>query len=337
MAYSKPQPLLLLLLLLTTLTSCITNEQYDNTPQGNFDALWTTIDEHYCFLDLKQSQLGVDWDEVRARHSPRIAHDMTSSQLFEVLASMLSELQDGHVNLSSAADLGRNWSYWEDYPTNFSSELQQQYLGHDYRIASGIKYRILDDNVGYLVYNSFSSAIGSGNISEALNYMRLCKGLIIDIRNNGGGQLSNAETLASHFTEEKTLVGYISHKRGPGRNDFSTPMPEYISPSPGIRWQKPVIILTNRRCYSAANTFVRNMLCFPNIRTLGDQTGGGGGMPFTSELPNGWTIRFSACPQYDTKMQHIEFGIPPTIPCQQSSQDAAQGYDTLIETARRAF
>ena len=72
MAYSKPQPLLLLLLLLTTLTSCITNEQYDNTPQGNFDALWTTIDEHYCFLDLKQSQLGVDWDEVRARHKPTI-------------------------------------------------------------------------------------------------------------------------------------------------------------------------------------------------------------------------------------------------------------------------
>ena len=39
---------LLLLLPLFLLVSCIDEEQYDNTPQGNFEALWRIIDEHYA-------------------------------------------------------------------------------------------------------------------------------------------------------------------------------------------------------------------------------------------------------------------------------------------------
>jgi hypothetical protein len=76
------------------------------------------------------------------------------------------------------------------------------------------------------------------------------------------------------------------------------------------------------------------MLCCPLARTLGDNTGGGSGMPFTSELPNGWSIRFSACPQYDRNKQHIEFGIAPTIPCALQEEDLKKGKDTLIEKAR---
>jgi hypothetical protein len=58
-------------------------------------------------------------------------------------------------------------------------------------------------------------------------------------------------------------------------------------------------------------------------------------MPFTSELPNGWLVRFSACPQYDKLKQHIEFGIAPTIPCELKAEDVAKGKDTLIEAARK--
>ena len=32
-------------------TSCIDEEEYDNTPQGSFEALWKIIDERYCFFD----------------------------------------------------------------------------------------------------------------------------------------------------------------------------------------------------------------------------------------------------------------------------------------------
>ena len=318
-----------------TLAACVDEVQFDNTPEGNMEALWKIVDEHYCFLDYKAEAIGLDWDEVHARYRGKLDKNMSSAQLQEVLCNMLAELRDGHVNLYTASDVGRYWAWKEDYPSNLNDEIRESYLGTDYRIASGLYYRILDDNVGYIVYKSFSSAIGEGNIAEVLHHLRLCSGLIIDVRGNGGGQLDYAQRLASHFTNERILTGYRSHKTGTGHSDFSDLTPEYLEPSTTVRWQKPAIVLTNRGCYSATNTFVRDMLCCPNVRTLGDSTGGGSGMPFTSELPNGWLVRFSACPQYDREKRHIEFGIAPTIPCELKAGDVAKGEDTLIETARK--
>lgn len=320
-----------------TILSCVRGDDYSDTPEDNFQALWKCMDEHYCFLDYKKEELGVDWNSIYTKYHTRIHNNMTSMQLFEVLCDMIGELKDGHVNLYCSADVGRNWSWHEDYPENLDTELRNQYLGTDYRIASGLQYRILDDNIGYIVYESFSSPIGEGNISDALYYLRSCNGLILDVRGNTGGSLEYAERLSSHFTNERRLVGYIAHKSGPGHNDFSTPEAEYLEPSNGYRWQKSCIVLTNRSCYSATNTFVRNMKECPLVTILGDQTGGGSGMPFNSELPNGWGVRFSACPMFDAQMQQIEFGIQPDIMCQLDSADMAHGHDTLIEFARKTL
>ena len=70
------------------------------------------------------------------------------------------------------------------------------------------------------------------------------------------------------------------------------------------------------------------------MTVMGDQTGGGSGLPFTSELPIGWSIRFSACPHFDARMQHIEFGIEPDIYTSLDESLAAQGKDSMIEAAR---
>ncbi|MEE0690375.1 MAG: S41 family peptidase [Bacteroidaceae bacterium] len=323
-----------LLLSLVLVLSCRQGMEFDSSPRSNIEALWDIIDRRYCFLPYKAETIGLDWNRVREKYTAQVSPDMNSAQLFEVMSNMLAELQDGHVNLYYSADMSRYWSWHEDYPRNFDEDLRDRYLGKDYKIAAGLKYRILDDNTGYVVYESFSSGIGDGNIDEVLYYLRSCNGLILDIRGNGGGMLTNAERLTSHFTNQRTLVGYTMHKTGPGHNDFSTPQPEYITPSTGIRWQKPVVLLTNRECYSSANVFVRNMKCLNNVTILGDRTGGGGGLPFTSELPCGWAVRFSACPTMDAQMQHTEFGIEPHIHCALDSADQAKGTDTLIEKAR---
>ena len=323
-----------LLLSLVLVLSCRQGMEFDSSPRSNIEALWDIIDRRYCFLPYKAETIGLDWNRVREKYTAQVSPGMNSAQLFEVMSNMLAELQDGHVNLYYSADMSRYWSWHEDYPRNFDEDLRDRYLGKDYKIAAGLKYRILDDNTGYVVYESFSSGIGDGNIDEVLYYLRSCNGLILDIRGNGGGMLTNAERLTSHFTNQRTLVGYTMHKTGPGHNDFSIPQPEYITPSTGIRWQKPVVLLTNRECYSSANVFVRNMKCLDNVTILGDRTGGGGGLPFTSELPCGWAVRFSACPTMDAQMQHTEFGIEPHIHCTLDSADQAKGTDTLIEKAR---
>ena len=327
--------LLILFALVLGLCSCQRGEsEYDETPQGNLDALWTIIDQRYCFLDYKEAELGISWNDIHAKYSARLNPKMTRAQLFEVLCQMLGELKDGHVNLSSSMDLGRNWSWKEDYPLNLDEELRDAYLQTDYNLASGLKYRILPDNIAYVVYESFQNVIGEGNLDDMFYSLRMCNGMILDIRGNGGGNLDNETKLASRFTNETVLVGYRSHKTGTGRNDFSSLEPEYITPSKGVRWQKPCVVLANRSCYSAANTFVRDMKEMPLVTIMGDQTGGGSGLPFSSELPIGWSVRFSASPSFDAKKQQIEFGIAPDIPCSLDTGKAAQGIDTMIEAAR---
>ena len=324
------------LLLSLALGACQQSDYtYDNTPQANLDALWTLIDQRYCFLTYKEEQLGFRWSEIHAKYSSKLHPNMSRTQLFEVLCQMLSELKDGHVNISSSIDLGRNWSWKEDYPENLDTELRQKYLGTDYHIGSGLKYTILPDNVAYVVYESFSDAIGEGNLSDMLNLLSLTNGMILDIRGNGGGALTNVEILSKRFTNERILVGYTKHKTGTGHDDFSEPRAEYIEPSNSIRWQKPVVLLTNRSCYSAANTFARNMKEMPHVTILGDCTGGGSGLPFSSELPIGWSVRFSASPSFDARMQQIEFGIEPDIPFSLDESLASQGKDSMIEEARR--
>jgi hypothetical protein len=321
--------------LMLTAVSCVDEEQFSDTPEGNFEALWKIIDEHYCFFDYKQHEYGLDWQAVYNKYKVRARGDMTSAQLFEVLSDMLAELRDGHVNLSASHDFGRYWTWHEAYPANFSDTLLRRYLGTDYKIASGLDYRILDDNIGYVRYESFSDGIGEGNLDEVLSFMLLCRGLIIDIRNNGGGDLTNAEKLAARFCQEKTLVGYIQHKTGKGHSDFSPLEPRYLEPSSRIRWHKPVCVLTNRHVYSAANEFVSQMKALPTVQIVGDRTGGGAGMPFSSSLPNGWTVRFSAVPIYDAQKHNTEFGIDPDYNVQLTDADFARGKDTIIEFARQ--
>lgn len=316
-------------------SACVDEEQFDDTPVGNFEALWKIIDEHYCFFDYKQQEYGLDWQAVYQKYKPMVQGEMTDLQLFEVLCSMLSELRDGHVNLSAAHDYGRYWSWFENYPANFSDTLLRRYMGVDYRIASGLQYRILDDNIGYIRYESFTNDLGEGNLDDVLIHMLLCRGIIIDVRNNGGGNLTNAEVLASRFCNERTLVGYLQHKTGKAHDSFSKLEPKYLEPSSRLRWHKPVCVLTNRHVFSAANEFVTYMKELPNVKIVGDHTGGGAGLPFSSSLPNGWVVRFSAVPMCDAHLQPTEFGVDPDYEVQLTDADFQKGEDTIIEFARR--
>lgn len=324
----------MLLALTAVLTSCVDEEEFDDTPQGNFEALWKIIDERYCFFEYKQQEYGLDWNEVYDKYRVRINDNMTDDQLFEVMSDMLAELRDGHVNLSRASDFARYWSWQEDYPANVSDTLLRRYLGTDYKIAAGLQYRVLDDNIGYVRYESFSDGIGEGNLDEVINRLMLCQGLIIDIRGNGGGELTNAEKLAARFTNEPVLVGYMQHKTGTGHNDFSAMEEQWLQPSANMRWQKRVCVLTNRGVYSTANEFVKYMKALPGATIVGDRTGGGAGLPFSNMLPNGWAVRFSACPMYDSEGQSTEFGIEPDYSVSLTDSDFSRGIDTIIELAR---
>ena len=306
------------------LFGCEKATKYNSSPRDNFE------DENYCFFAFKD----VDWDDVYDRYNLLVKDTMNQYELFDILGKMLAEVKDGHTNLISSFDMSRYWAWYEDYPANFYKEIQDNYLGTDYKIAGGMKYkRLADDQIGYVYYGSFSSGVGENNLDYMFAHFKECKGLIFDVRDNGGGSMLYSDRIASRFLEERILTGYTQYKKGNGHNDFTQPNPVYLSPSDRTRWLRPVIVLTNRHSYSATNDFVNVMRLLPQVTVMGDRTGGGSGLPFSSELPNGWSVRFSACPVLDVNKQHTEFGIDPDTAVAITGEDIMKGRDTIIEAA----
>jgi len=323
----------ILILLFFSLYSCIDEPKLEeNNHSGNFESLWKIIDTRYCYLDYK----AINWDSIHTVYKTRVDSNMTDFQLFELFGNMLGELKDGHVNLYSEFNTSRYWKWFTDYPSNFNSSVVygNRYLGTNYMFVGGLRYaKIHNGEIGYIYYGDFSDRFSDVNITNIFTYFKNCKSLIIDVRNNGGGYLDLSEQFASYFFTQKTVTGYMQHKTGNGHTQFSKAEAITTSVHETIQWQLPVAVLSNRMSYSATNAFISKMKIAPNAVIVGDKSGGGGGLPLSSELPNGWMVRFSSSPMFDATMQHTEWGIDPDVKVDMNASDSANGYDTIIETA----
>lgn len=317
------------------LCACHDTPDYEDDPYGNFDALADIVGSRYCFFREK----GIDWQQLCSEYRKKIKPDTKQLELFSICSELLDELKDGHVNLSSRFSTSYYRAWWSDYPQDFNKRtLQQYYLDFDYYSTTGIDYKMLNKEIAYMYYPSFSYGISGTNLDYILTILSESKGLIIDIRDNGGGMLTNINTLVGRLITEERTGGYIMHKTGPAPDAFSDPYPVTYKPAPEGRvmyLDRPVMVLTNRSCFSAANDFVSVMKELPNVRIVGARTGGGGGLPFSSELPNGWAIRFSACPINDSENRLTEFGIDPSPGCEVhcNDLDLAAGKDAILDFA----
>ena len=75
------------------------------------------------------------------------------------------------------------------------------------------------------------------------------------------------------------------------------------------------------------------MSLLPNVTLVGDRAGGGGGLPISRDLPNGWQYRFSATMQMLPDGFNIENGFPPDIEITTGAKEELEGRDALIEKA----
>lgn len=315
--------------------SCIEEPvQFENDFSGNFEALWHIIDTRYCYLGYKN----IAWDSIHDVYATKIEliKGNDKVQLFDLFADMLAELRDGHVNLYSDFDISRYDKWYTDSASNFnSSVIRNRYIENGkLRTAGGLQYgKLKGHDIGYVYYGSFSNSFSSANMANVFKSFEDCNALIIDVRDNGGGSLSYSELLASYFFQEETLTGYMCYKTGTGHNDFSKPTEVKTPAHESLRWERPVAILTNRYSYSATNDFVNRIHHAPYAFTVGSWTGGGGGMPLSSELPNGWMVRFSACPMYTVDMQDTECGLAPDYYACTTPEQEADSIDAVLEKA----
>ncbi len=330
--FRKKILLAVLLISLLSITACekiLLGEDPANEPVENFESFWETFDKKYVYFTYKE----IDWKAVYAEYRPKVYNGMSEHELFEVLKDMIFLLRDGHTSLSTPFEFARNRDWYLHSPPNYNFDIiEREYLGEDHTVTGPLLNKIID-SVGYIHYGSFSANVTDSQLDYVLNGFENTKGLIFDVRNNSGGDTQIATRIASRFTETEVITQYWLYKNGPGYNDFSEPEAKYLVPFEGLRYTKPVVVLTNRKCYSATNDFVLMMNSLPNVTLLGDTTGGGGGFPFNAELPNGWQYRFSSSMTLAPDGFNVEHGIPPDVQVDMDPADELEDVDTLIEAA----
>ncbi len=308
---TKYSYMLLALLVVSCEEILFENDQSSENPQANLDYLWSECDEKYAYFDLKS----IDWQAIKREHEALLFEGMSDDSLFQVLGSMLRQLRDDHTNLIS--DFNISFFAVDNLgPDNFDWRIiTDNYLPRNYYISGPFQHDfIANGRIGYVRFPAFTGIIDETNFDFVLERYKNTDGLILDLRENGGGAVTDVFELLSRFVETETITNYSRIKNGPGHNDFSEAEPAKVKPYDGIRYQRPVAMLIDRGTYSAGSFTSLASKALPNITLIGDTTGGGLGLPNGGQLPNGWLYRFSVTQALTLDMdESYENGVPPDI------------------------
>jgi len=207
---------------------------------------------------------------IRERANKKEYDTITSSRALcdKLTADLQAVSHDKHIRVVSSKDPfpQRQAPSEEDRERN-----RKQMAFNNFGVE---KIERLAGNVGYLDFRGFVPAnAASDTIAAAMNVLAHTDALIIDLRQNGGG---DPETVAF-------LTSYLYGPTPVHLNDL------YFRPAdkttewwtrkdvPGKRFgpDKPVYVLTSRRTFSAAEEFTYNLKCLKRATIVGENTGGG--------------------------------------------------------------
>lgn len=134
------------------------------------------------------------------------------------------------------------------------------------------KLERLTGNVGYLDLRGFLPAEHAGRTAiAAMNFLAHCDALIIDLRQNGGGEPSMIQLISSYFFAEPQHLNSFYIRRDDTTQQFWTQA--YVE---GPRMtDAPIYVLTSRRTFSAAEEFTYNLKNMKRATIVGETTGGG--------------------------------------------------------------
>jgi hypothetical protein len=135
------------------------------------------------------------------------------------------------------------------------------------------KVERLPGNVGYLDLRGFAPAgLGGETAAAAMNFVANADALIIDVRQNGGGDPSMVALVCSYlFDPEPVHLNDLYDRPEDSTHQWWT-LP-YV---PGKRFVgKDVYVLTSGRTFSAAEEFTYNLKNLKRATIVGETTGGG--------------------------------------------------------------
>jgi hypothetical protein len=136
-----------------------------------------------------------------------------------------------------------------------------------------VKAELLAGNVGYLKFDIFApTELCASTATAAMNFLAATRALILDLRDNGGGNPSMVAYLSSYILAPRTHLNDLWTRHTGTTEQFWT-----NDSVPGRRFggAKPVYVLTSARTFSAAEEFAYNLKSLKRAMIVGETTGGG--------------------------------------------------------------
>jgi len=301
------------LLLLTSLYSCNDEIVIKDTPINVYNVFWKTLNERYVYLNEKS----VDCDSVYNTYSSRVTLMKNSEELSVVFQEIINLFKDKHLGIvkNSGVYLGYYpldtiGFFYPLYSGKYGFELFPRFSGNN---GLSIVYQHETKKYIYIQYNSFIAKTDLQFFQDQLKKLSFSDGIIIDIRNNGGGFSNYALELASMFFSGERIAFYERPKNNIGKNDYKDPVTVKYYGGNIIPSTVPIVILTSSNTYSAANLFTYLMHDLPNCVTIGEKTGGGGSSIKSVYLPNGWILFYPNTKNISAKGENMELGLEPDI------------------------
>lgn len=205
-----------------------------------------------------------------------------------------------------------------------------------------VEYHLMDNGYVYVkIYSFFDNRALSiqlwERMIETLNSQQI-PGLVIDMRENGGGNGFLADQMSAYFFDEPLVLGYRSaYNRETGEFFLDLDSESKFFPPPeNLRYDGAIAVLIGPDCASACERFAYNLTLEDRAAIVGSYpTAGLGGGVEDFLMPLGMTIRFTVTRSVDVDQEiHIEGkGIAPTIDVPIIEETLFTDEDLLLENA----
>lgn len=293
-----------------------------------FDEVWAAFDKEYACFGLRPK---VNWAKLKQTYRTDLDRVDTVFGAAAVIADLLAHLENLHVWVK----VGDDWlpGYTRPRPLNASWEAVPKIVGPVRKAGDNLHWG-RKGKVGYLNVSGLSDQRLPEHVDGALESLKDTKGLIVDLRFNGGGDELLARQVAGRFVDQERVYSLNQYRSGPGHDDLGEKLERRFAPRGPWRYEKPVVVLWGRKTLSSAESMALMFLQCPQVTTMGDWTGGSSANPRRIELECGITVNLPRWLDMDPRGKPIEHvGIKPEKLIRAKPEDFTAERDPVLEAA----
>lgn len=204
-----------------------------------------------------------------------------------------------------------------------------------------VEFKMLKGNIAYMAINTFSNESAVTQFDSLLPLIQKADALILDVRENGGGNSGTSFRLLGYLTADSFRIGrwvtreYRPMYRAWGRSEREYEEPQSLWPPQGSKhFEKPVAVLISARTGSAAEDFCVAYNVMNRGPLIGEPTCGSTGQPLIFSLPGGGNafVCTAHCFYPDGK-EFVGVGVLPDIEVRPTVKDVRAGKDPILTAA----